>query len=127
MADASGLMFEKCFVGGGRLGGQVTEHVGIHAAVSAHSSGALEPTLLAGQARATASQASHGIPGTAAPARAVRRARSVFGKVMALAGSERGRITRASCPETGPGMNRGAFAMAAPSGAVATGDYRARP
>jgi hypothetical protein len=31
------------------------------------------------------------------------------------------------CPETGPGVNRGAFAMAAPSGAVATGDYRARP
>ena len=32
-----------------------------------------------------------------------------------------------SCPETGPGMNRRAFAMAAPSGAGATGEYRARP
>src|ERR1035438_6780168 len=124
MADASGLTFEKCFVGGGRLGWQVTAHVGIHAAVSAHSSGALEPTLLGGQARATASQASHGIPGTAASARAEWLARSGVGKGEALAGSER---TRASCPETGPGMNRGAFAMAAPSGAVATGDYRARP
>jgi hypothetical protein len=32
-----------------------------------------------------------------------------------------------SCPETGPGMNRRAFAMGAPSGAGAAGDYRARP
>src|ERR1019366_331585 len=35
------------------------------------------------------------------------------------------RNVTASCPETGPGVNRRAFAMAAPSGAGATGDYRA--
>ena len=38
-----------------------------------------------------------------------------------------GAVRIPSCPETGPGMNRRAFAMAAPSGAGAAGDYRARP
>jgi hypothetical protein len=31
------------------------------------------------------------------------------------------------CPKTGPGMNLGAFATAAPAGAETTGDYRRPP